>query len=94
MRFEDFGGRLNLLLSDLGCMQSQHPFAEISSTYLSDILIMCTMVILWLVLLTSTVTANADLSLEQFKLQYKSEEAEHLQQRLEVNTTSVVVVCP
>lgn len=43
------------------------------------------MVVLWLLLLASTVTANADLSLEQLKLQYKSEEAEHIQQTLEVN---------
>jgi hypothetical protein len=45
------------------------------------------MVVLWLLLLASTVTANADLSLEQLKLQYKSEEAEHLQQTLEVKFT-------
>jgi hypothetical protein len=42
------------------------------------------MVVLWLLLLASTAAANADLSLEQLKLQYKSEEAEHLQQTLEV----------
>jgi hypothetical protein len=45
------------------------------------------MVVLWLLLLAATVTANADLSLKQLKLQYKSEEAEHLQQTLEVEFT-------
>lgn len=49
--------------------------------------IFLTMVVLWLILLASTVMANADLSLEQLKLQYKSEEAEHLQQTLEVKFT-------
>ena len=48
---------------------------------------------LWLVLLALIVTANADLSVEQFKLQYKIEEDEHLQQRLEVNLKSVLFVC-
>ena len=38
-------------------------------------------------------TANADLTVEQFKLQYKIEEDEHLQQRLEVNLNSVLFVC-
>ena len=48
---------------------------------------------LWLVLLALIVTANADLTVEQFKLQYKIEEDEHLQQRLEVNLNSVLFVC-
>ena len=47
----------------------------------------------WLVLLALIVTANADLTVEQFKLQYKIEEDEHLQQRLEVNLNSVLFVC-
>lgn len=48
---------------------------------------------LWLVLLALIVTVNADLSVEQFKLQYKTEEDEHLQQRLEVHLKSLLFVC-
>lgn len=42
------------------------------------------MIAFWVACLVSAVIANAEFTTEQFKLQFQSEEAEHLEQRLEV----------
>lgn len=48
------------------------------------------MITIGLACLLTLACAKAELSLEQVKLQYEVEEAEHLQQKLEVTTKSTM----